>query len=361
MSDRTRIEWTDATWNPIAGCSRVSEGCRNCYAEGIAARGLPGFEGLAHFVDRSEGACEARWTGAVMVREHLMDQPLKWRRPRRIFVNSMSDLFHDAVPDEVIDRIFAVMALCPQHTFQILTKRPERMRRYLEGDWSVRVYNLIAGNPRGATSAGWLAAGRPLPHVWIGVSVEDQATADVRISHLLETPAAVRFVSAEPLLGPIDFRNVGFWVDKLDALTGVWEDDNDDTGSSTSWGRKPKLDGIFVGGESGPRARPVHPDWVRSIRDQCAATGTPFMFKQWGVWAPRRQARKDDLVDARKSLILSVDRRTSSGLSPYLYDAWIVDRVGKRAAGRTLDDREHNGMPKPRQQADDEIIYVKEA
>lgn len=211
MADRTAIEWSDATWNCIAGCSRMSEGCRNCFAERLAARGLPGFEGLARFVDRTGGTREARWTGAVEVREHLMDQPYRWRRPRRIFVNSMADLFHDAVPDEVIDRVFGVMAGASRHTFQILTKRPERMRRYL-ARWQSCGKRMGWHTPEGSkpTSYGGSAVHMipsdqwPLPNVWLGVSVEDQVTADVRIPYLLSTPAAIRFISFEPALGFAD-------------------------------------------------------------------------------------------------------------------------------------------------------------
>lgn len=326
MGDATKIEWTEATWNPIRGCTRVSEGCRNCYAERVAARfngpGQP-YHGL---VERT--AKGARWTGKVMLVESVLDQPLRWAWPRMIFVNSMSDLFHEAVPDEWIDRIFAVMAMAPQHTFQVLTKRPERMRSYLEHararcrSWrspfgSGRVFDPFApGSPL------------PLPNVWLGVSAEDQATADKRVLALLLTPASVRFVSAEPLIGPIDFRAIR-WSDvaAMDALTG--EVRQGSLPPLVPWpGRF--LDWIIVGGESGPGARPMLPDWARSIRDQCAAAHVPFFFKQWGEFAPPSYARVD-----------------SSGRE------WVefrdMHRVGKARAGRLLDGAEHNGMPSVRE------------
>ena len=201
----TSIEWTDDTWNPTRGCSRVSEGCRNCYAERVAARfsgaGKP-YEGLATMTPSGP-----RWTGKVaLIEEHLAD-PLRWRTPRRIFVNSMSDLFHESVPDEWIDRIFAVMAIARDHTFQILTKRPERMREYLEqvsDERDMQRWARWADIAKSPCAAGMFdELDWPLPNVHLGVSVEDQATADARIELLLQTPAAVRWASYEPALGPL--------------------------------------------------------------------------------------------------------------------------------------------------------------
>lgn len=275
MAGPSSIEWTDCTWNPVRGCTRLSGGCRNCYAEGVAARfsgpGQP-YEGLAEFVTRSDGRREARWTGKLTW-DHDLTAPLRWRKPRRIFVNSMSDLFHEAVPDEAIDRVFAVMALAQQHTFQILTKRPARMREYMDafvaGRRSVCHEALkfyAVGAERAAEAMGGGYGVRPLPNVWLGVSAEDQATADARRDDLAALAAAgwTTFLSYEPALGPVDW-------------TG-WE----------------FLRLAIAGGESGPRARPMHPDWPRALRDQCAAAGTAFFMKQ--LSGPKGRAIKD--IDA---------------------------------------------------------------
>lgn len=240
----TKIEWTQnpdgtpgKTWNPIVGCSIVSPGCTNCYAMRMAARInkmtlCSHYEGLTQSVNG-----KPVWTGKVaLAPDHIFNAPLKWRKSTRVFVNSMGDLFHEDVPDEWIDRVFAVMLQSSQHTFQVLTKRAKRMREYCH-----RLYDLMPVNK--LTS--------PFPkNCWLGVSTEDQARADERMPLLLETPAVVRFISAEPLLAPIDLRSGGY------------------------------PDWVIVGGESGPGKRPVNLDWMRSIRDQCAAAGVPLFVKQ---------------------------------------------------------------------------------
>lgn len=356
MGDKTKIEWTDATWNPIRGCSVVSEGCRNCYAMRHAARfsgeGLP-YEGLAY---RNESG--AHWTGKVrLIDEHLED-PLRWKRPRKIFVNSMSDLFHESIPDEWIDRIFAVMALAPQHTFQILTKRPERMRKYFiehNRDWdcfrhALEFSHLLYGKDHqllpSLKDAGWFFNTYyddegfkdaeleyygllPLPNVWLGVSVEDQKTADQRIPILLNTPAAVRWISAEPLLGEIDLTNL--------------------KDANVQRSRR-RLDWVVAGGETGPR--PMHPDWVRKLRDYCAAAGSAFFFKQWGDWRPEGRINSRFIggnLSPKRTVAIHIDGTLGwrddsdpawSKLSPY-----AMQRVGKKAAGRLLDGREWNEFP----------------
>ncbi|SEB77771.1 DUF5131 family protein [Rhodobacter sp. 24-YEA-8] len=334
MADRTSIEWTDATWNVLRGCSRVSQGCVNCYAEVMAARfSKPGQwgHGRAEMVQCQDGSVDHRWTGKVAFVEDALDLPLRWKKPRRIFVNSTSDLFHESVPDDWIDRVFAVMALCPRHTFQVLTKRPERAQAYLTnpnlqrdieaaaGAWlgedaECFVANWINGwsrpqeassdsNPANGTVRRW-----PLPNVWIGTSVEDQKTADERIPKLLAAPAAVRFVSAEPLLGPVKIFNNDIGPDPDGLL----------------------LDWVIVGGESGPGARPMHPDWARDLRDQCVSAGTPFFFKQWGEWGPAS-------IDAKKMPQIS--------FAPYT-PADQLAKHGKAKAGRTLDGRTWDQMPR---------------
>lgn len=307
MSANTKIEWADATWNPVRGCEKVSEGCRNCYAARMAARfsgeGQP-YEGLAEMTPHGP-----RWTGDVQLVPEVLDQPLKWRKPRRIFVNSMSDLFHEDVPDEFIARVWTIMASCREHTFQILTKRPRRMMEWVNRvkDWEG--YKTHNGEPPAAYGGNGIIVGGnewPLPNVWLGVSVENQKVADERIPLLLQTPAAVRFLSCEPLLGPVDLKPY---------LEPYIRTKHDGSKRGTVWA-DPGIDWIIVGGESGPGARPMHPDWVRSIRDQCKAAEVPFFFKQWGEWKLSWMAGEYQ---------------------------WM--RVGKKAAGRLLDGRTWDELP----------------
>ena len=227
MSDKSAIEWTDATWNPVTGCTKVTRGCDNCYAERFAERfrGIPGHPFENGF--------------DLMLRPERLFQPLSWKRPRMIFVNSMSDLFHKDIPTHFIDRVFDTMETADWHIFQILTKRSSLMESYLNHRY-----------------------GRNLTpqHIWCGVSVED-STATARIRHLQKAPISVRFLSIEPLLGPMD---------NID-LEGI------------SW--------VIVGGESGPNARPMEPAWVTEIRDNCKQKGVPFFFKQWGGRTPKSGGR----------------------------------------------------------------------
>lgn len=349
MADGTPIEWTDATWNPVRGCTRISAGCGGpnhrggCYAETIAARfsgpGQP-FEGLAERTPHG-----GRWTGKLAAApDETLTQPLRWKRPRRIFVNSMSDLFHEALPDETIDRVFAVMALCPQHTFQVLTKRAARMRRYMTADdgfgrWGYIEHHArkLAKVPNGKTLAHY--GGSCLPNVWLGVSTEDQATADERIPHLLATPAAKRFISAEPLLGAIDLACVP-WPEG-------WERPIDDLSDGISPLRfnRARIDWVIAGGESGPRARPMHPDWARSLRDQCAEANVPFFFKQWGEWAPDFH-RHIEIVDTSNEGTYWPDGTIGPGHASRKggYGKGMC-RVGKAAAGAELDGKIHREFP----------------
>ena len=355
MADHTRIEWTDATWNPITGCTLVSDGCRHCYAATLAATRLknhPSRAGLA----RLNAAGEAKFTGEVRLNNDWIDQPLRWRKSRRIFVCAHGDLFHEAVPDEWIDRVFAVMALAPRHVIQVLTKRPERMREYfsaLAASPSRRFDVLLAARRVGATlmelqTIEQLLATLPLPNVWLGTSVEDQATADARIPHLLATPATVRFVSAEPLLGPVDITQPQFGEMHCAARCN---------GNCLARGDEecpdqydmPKLDWLIVGGESGRKARPMHPDWARSLRDQCQDAGIPFFFKQWGEWAPDYPWPGSATETTQRAfwhdscgLIFDTPAQ-EDGLS-FFSDGHVL-RVGKRAAGRLLDGREWNEVP----------------
>ncbi len=303
MADGTKIEWTDATWNPVTGCSVVSPGCTNCYAMTLAGTRLRHIASRAGLTRDSKAG--PVWTGEVRLNEEWLTQPLRWRAPRMVFVCAHGDLFHASVPDEWIDRVFAVMALAPQHVFQVLTKRARRMREYLSGDRDGRVARACVDLwTDGAVkpTADWPVESIgdidmpddlkmrcwPLSHVWLGVSVEDQARANERIPELLETPAAVRWVSAEPLLGPVDFREIAVdGVLTVDALTGIHSDDENGPITGVVGSPDPHIDWIVVGGESGPGARPMQVGWARAIVEQCKASGTKCFMKQLGadpVW-----------------------------------------------------------------------------
>ena len=268
----SKIEWTEVTWNPVVGCSPVSEGCRNCYAakEAIRLAGNPhpavrgAYQGTSEM--RGTGSDRrAVFTGVVRCLPKRLDQPLRWRKPRRVFVNSMSDLFHPDVPFDFIDQVFAVMALTPQHTYQILTKRPERMAEYLEGDMDDLGYRLCGAAAQFVVGDPGPAPPWPLRNVWLGTSVEDQAAADERIPHLLNTPAAVRFVSCEPLLG---------WV-ALDRWLLESEPPHAPVVDGLGW--------IIAGGESGPCARPCSLLWIRELVEQGLFAGVPIFVKQLGA------------------------------------------------------------------------------
>lgn len=278
MSANTNIEWTDATWNPVEGCSMAkgseAGGCLNCYAARTALR-RPA-SGLA--VMRDSGP---RWTGKVqLVEKHLYD-PISWRKPKRIFVNSMSDLFHEALDFKEIDRVFSIMSGCRKHTFQVLTKRPGRMLEYLNRFKSDGRGWVTPGGIDGELTHCPIAKGRwPLPNVWLGVSVENQETADARIPLLLKTPAAERFVSYEPALGLVDFWRY---------LNGEEENGVDITraagaraGCCTGW--TPPLDWVIIGGESGPGARPFDINWARQVVEQCKEAGVACFVKQLGAF-----------------------------------------------------------------------------
>lgn len=362
MADKTLIEWTQATWNPVTGCAKVSQGCKHCYAEREWPRMtklVPAYAGR-DFTD---------------VRTHVdrLDQPLRWRRPRRIFVNSMSDLFHQDVPDEFIAAVFGVMAACPQHTFQVLTKRPDRMlawfkwhaSRVQEKDWRYMKWRVceqeavehLPNLPATGCAQPW-----PLPNVWLGVSVEDQTAADERIPLLLATPAAVRWISAEPLLGPVDLsaEYLAMKCGGTYPFKGVPDEYRTKLIDLLDW--------VVVGGESGPKARPMHPGWVRSLRDQCASAGVPFLFKQWGEWATcystsdgtpvfRTFDSFQQWVNKASSWVaggICLDRLgrelKNGGDMATAHDrgdfpVTIMHRVGRKAAGRLLDGVLHDGYP----------------
>jgi protein gp37 len=346
VGERSNIEWTESSWTPVRArakatgkvgwhCEHASPGCINCYAEGMNKRlgtGLP-------FKPDQLGAVE------MFLDADMLRAPLRWRRPRKIFVCSMTDLFADFVPDEWIDQVFAVMALCPQHTFQVLTKRADRMRTYFgarrSGDpWAAaadHVADLIGKeeHPRILEPRDI-----PLPNVWLGVSMEDQRRADERIPHLLDTPAAVRFLSCEPLLGPVDIASAM----TTDAALSVLFEKHACAGSVDPRG---SLHWVICGGESGPGARPMHPDWARGLRDQCAAAGIPFFLKQWGEWAPADDQHGQATFSAVHATTGMSRTSVSVGMT-FIEDGGPyagMRRIGKKAAGATLDGREWRRMP----------------
>jgi len=363
MAENTKIEWTDATWNPITGCSVTSPGCKHCYAMQLAGTRLKHHESRAGLTqDTSAGPV---WTGEVRFNSQWLDQPLRWKAPKMIFVCAHSDLFHESVPDARIDKVLAVMALAKRHIFQVLTKRAKRMREYFSALTRDRIEE--AAREMGYTfrhSGAWLLA-LPLPNVWLGVSVEDQKRADERIPELLATPAAVRFLSMEPLLGGVDLSQ---WLDLIQYDDGA------------PWMRRnighlhDMLDWVIVGGESGPKARPMHPQWVRDIRDQCEAAGVPMMLKQWGEWKPisqmdesehgglykscviakphENQSNLDDIYGRRctvPSTVLHANGSTHDITEPMAFmqgtEAMQIFRIGKKTAGRLLDGVQHDGYP----------------
>ena len=264
----SNIEWTDETWNPVTGCSRVSAGCDHCYAMRFAHRLLDG-QGKGYDGTTRDTKRGADWTGVVHLMEDRLEDPLRWRKPRLVFVNSMSDLFHPRVPLPFIQRVFGVMREADRHTFQVLTKRSGRILELSSVlDWP--------------------------ENVWMGVSVEDERVTH-RIGDLARTGAFVKFLSLEPLIGPLPELN----------LAGI--------------------DWVIAGGESGHGARPMHPEWVRSIRNQCIEDDTAFFFKQWGAWSPH----------------------ADEGRKHAFEDGTVVRRVGKGQAGRVLDGRTWDQKPGP--------------
>ena len=339
MADKTAIEWTDSTWNPIRArnirtgkvgwyCEHATTGCEFCYSERRnkwIGTGLPFKPGHRKDIE-------------LFVDETMLTQPLRWEKRRMIFVCSMTDLFADFVADEWIDRMFAVMALTPQHTYQVLTKRAERMRDYITDPddgrghintmhrvWDAAASILKQRRDIDVRAISWDLPGWPLPNIWLGVSAERQQEYDERKEHLRNTPAAKRFFSMEPLLGPILADWLGDWV--------------------------------IAGGESGPKARPIHVDWVRSLRDQCANAGVPFFKKQWGEWLPWSQftgAGIDDDPEQTRFATREWDGERWNDVGRPMWcetadgeidDEQCVGRIGKARAGRLLDGVEHNDFP----------------
>lgn len=326
----TKIEWATDTLNPIRArdthtgrvgwaCTHVSEGCRNCYAEGFNRRLGTGLPYLPTHL--SSGRVQ------LFLEPKALAQVARWRKPRRVFLCSMTDLFADFIPDPWRDQIMGTIVQHPQHQFMILTKRPDVMAAYFAGHpWKEglgrRLRNIASWAIGGeqAEDGDWITW--PLPNLIVGTSAEDQATYNARILHLFRSPAAAWFLSAEPLIGEIRTRECD--------LTGA---------ADFAKAEGPRLHWVIVGGESGPKARPMHPDWARSLRDQCASTSTPFFLKQNGVWQEHYPSVQGDLrADLESGRVVR--------LPSYRPDSTdFMRRVGKDKAGRLLDGIEHNTLP----------------
>lgn len=336
----TSISWTEKTWNPMSGCTPISEGCANCYAKRMA--------------QRLRGRCGYPADGdpfRVILHPDRLDEPCRLRKPARIFVCSMGDLFHEAVEGQYIREVWGIMRAASKHTFIVLTKRPHRLLA-----WTLQTADRLS---------------RPIEEIWpgncwLGVTAENQARADERIPVLLQVPAAVRFVSVEPMLGLTDLRHLHYQgITEIDALAGTH-------GLIRPHGGKcAKLGWVVCGGETGPGARPMRPDWVRGLRDQCQAAGVPFHFKSWGQWAPERESDTfDEIMDGETTCPVCgcTDSRACDGGCYWIVDADNRDRcsrcagvkshgwpdgsfsyrVGPKAAGRLLDGKAWDEYPEVR-------------
>jgi len=334
MSDGTDIGWTlnpdhtrGVTWNPLLGCLKISAGCHSCYAIVTAQirAGNPhpavaaAFAGLTEHTDHG-----LDWTGQVNLLPQRLTQPLRYRKPRGIFVTSLSDLFYEQVPDEYIARVLAVMAVTPQHIYYSLSKRVGRMRSLLssaafQGRVMAAVEELAQDHVITEPVSSW-----PLPNLWLGTSAEDHHQAEIRVPKLLDTPAAVHWLSAEPLIGETRLRRLRTRRGYTDALAG-----------------SARLDWVVTGGESAAKARAMHPDWPRRIRDDCEAAGTPFFFKQWGSLAPESNGH-----DRGPILLLDRAGRSWNGLESLAPEGSVrMRRVPKKVSGHILDGREHLEFP----------------
>ncbi len=306
------------TWNPIIGCSKASDGCKNCYAERMAGRlaHMPGAYEYSNVVSSNP----TKWNGKTQLVQSALDKPLRWKKPRVIFVCSMGDLFHEDTDYLTIRKVFEVMEQCPQHIFIVLTKRAQRMFHYSE-----------------------VLLQEPLPNVWLGVTAENQQTANERLPYLIKTPAAVKLVSVEPMLGAMD---ISMWF-----CSGYDEPPQDDV-----------VDWVICGGESGPGARPMHPDWARSLRNQCRNAKVPFFFKQWGEWIPWEFDAQPPFMNSQNGrfedghTLKIIDGKTGDTAKNWDDGMWCIDegfeqclfeKVGRKAAGNLLDGERWEQYPEP--------------
>lgn len=345
----TKISWCDETINPVVGCSKISAGCQNCYAENMAARlasmGMGQYQSVTSF---------RRWNGLTAFVPSELEKPRKWGKPRSIFISSMGDLFHESVAYGWIDEIMRMVWENKQHTFILLTKRPDRMQEYFTGlakpgTHTVTAKRLLDRMNYAQYDHGWhmrYLKGGSLPNLVLGISVEHQEAADDRIPVLLGTPAAQRFISLEPMVGPVSLRWVCAWPENAPTTA------QSPTGSTDELDGLRRLDGVILGGESGNKARPLNPEWVRIIRDQCGAAGVPFMFKQWGewrqaieVWEPRPFGIFPDGRYYQAGLLMGPINAESVAIAKshagQSYER--IHRVGK-SAGNSLDGRTHSEL-----------------
>lgn len=362
MADRTLIEWTDATWNVVNGCSVISPGCKHCYAMKLAGtrlRNHPSRAGLT--IDTAAGPV---WNGEIRINWGVMDQPLRWTTRRMIFPNAHGDTFHASVEMDTIAQMFGTAIAAHHlrgHIFQFLTKRADRQRDLLNRAEFWELVNATAEmlvmertdplNRRSDDARATLIdydPDTPPPGLWIGVSAEDQERWDERTDQLMGTPAAIRWASVEPLLGPIVGSRPADWVyRRLSQWYGP--DGFDATASQPERLREPgyfpRLDWVVCGGESGPGSRPMHPDWARSLRDQCAEAGVPFFFKQWGNWAPLPGALPVKPGSPATAAWPDGHVRAGIGVGIPMGTGIAMFRGDKKITGRLLDGVEHNGMP----------------
>jgi len=335
MGQNTKIEWADHTFNPWWGCAKVSAGCANCYAETFAARFGVGWGAQAE----RRPASEKSWA-----------EPIRWNKAAeregkraRVFCSSMADVFDEQAPAGARERLWGLIQATPWLDWLLLTKRPENFHL---APW-LEFPNLRPMEPPA--------------NVWLGVSVENQTAAEWRIPVLLRTPAAIRFVSAEPLLGRVDLKNLGTGYLKRDALSGMLGGPG---GIALTKDHLPSIDWVIAGGESGHGARPMHPEWARALRDQCQAAGVPFFFKQHGEWEPSAPVYQDEDAEGNQDRItapreIAMENTGSIAVHEEFIpgfdhqprpenNPWIMARTGKKAAGRLLDGREWNEIPEAR-------------
>jgi protein gp37 len=327
---KSKIEWTNRVWNPVTGCTKISTGCKNCYAEELHNK-----RHKAYWEGKLQGLPQyARPFSRVQLHPERLGQPLHWKKPQKVFVNSMSDLFHKDVPFEFIEEVWDAMFDCSfakkgfrtRHIFQILTKRPERAIEFYQ---YMEAHNLKSN----------------YNNIWFGVTVENQEQADKRIPLLLQIPAAVRFISVEPMLGPIKLISSGTFIDH-NYMTGEVRHKMLKTNDDIISIEKQKIDWVICGGESGKNARPMHPDWVRSLRDQCKAADVPFFFKQWGKYKILYERSNPPEFTFEREYFRYNRINISGGQDSHGGNLCYYKKVGKRNSGCLVDGVEYKEFPK---------------